>query len=99
MAQLPLYKNDNPEFQWMQAKWKSALDPILANPVINGLQLPDITLIAGTNVINHRLNRKMQGWMVTDTNSPYMPYRSAAFNDSTLTLTSSVSCTVSLWVF
>lgn len=99
MAQLPLYRSDNPEFSYMQTRWKSALDPVLANPLINGLQLTDVSLSIGTTVINHRLGRKQQGWFLTDVNGAAQIYRSQALNDTTLTLTSDAAVTVSLLVY
>jgi len=97
---LPLYKtvNDQTFFQ-LQTIWKARLDPIIANPLLNGQLLSGIRLKQGTNVIDHHLGRLQLGWMLADTDVPYMPYRTQPFNSSTLTLVSSVSAKVSLWVF
>jgi hypothetical protein len=49
----------------MQTQWAQELNPIIANPMTNPLILKNISLVAGTNVINHRLGRNLQGWNST----------------------------------
>lgn len=95
MAQLPR------QLTWAQAspRWASQLDPILANPATNPGLLPNIQLIAGVNVIPHKLGQVMQGWKPYDIQGPAVIYRSAPFNNLTLTLTSSAAVTISLEVF
>jgi hypothetical protein len=80
-------------------RWKSLLDPILQNPLNNVSILKNVSLVTGTNTINHLLGRVQQGWFFTDIDAAATIYRSAAFNDKTLTLTSSGNCTVSIGVF
>ena len=93
MAQLPQISEP------LMTKWKSILDPIIANPVNNSLLLPNVSLSAGVNVINHKLGRMMQGWIISDINGVSTVYRSAAYNILTLSLTSSAPVTISLVVF
>jgi len=95
MAQLPLRL----PIEQMQQQWKSQLDPILAIPMLSGLQLKSIALKSGANVINHKLGAVQQGWMITDQDGPATIYRSQPFNNLTLTLTSSAACNVNLWVY
>jgi hypothetical protein len=83
----------------MQTRWASQLNPILANILVNGLLLQNISIISGINVINHLLGRKQQGWIVTDRTGTALLDRTADFNDLTLTLTSTAPCQISLWVF
>ena len=40
-----------------------------------------------------------QGWIISDQSAAASIYRSAAFNDLTLTLTSSAPCTINLVVY
>jgi hypothetical protein len=83
----------------MQQRWKSLLDPILGNPV-NGVSiLPNVKLNNGVTVINHKLGQVQQGWFLTDIQGAATIYRSAAFNDLTLTLTSNAAVTVNIGVF
>lgn len=82
----------------MQESWKGQLDPLLKLPPNQGLFLT-VTLASGDNVINTKLARVQQGWIVTDQNAAALIYRSAPFNDKTLTLNASAAVTISLWVF
>jgi hypothetical protein len=86
-------------FDLMLTKWASELNPIIAKPIINGLQLEEIKMVSGTNVINHTLDRIQQGWIITDINAASTIFRTQPFNDKTLTLSSANPCTINLWVF
>lgn len=83
----------------LSTRWKSLLDPVLANILLNGRAIEGVALINGNTVINHKLSRVQQGWLVTDIDAVASIYRSATFNDKTLTLHSSAACNVNLWVF
>lgn len=83
----------------MQTQWASYLNPLLANPLSQGVFLPNVQLATGVNVINHLLGRKMQGWLITDINAAVTVFRSAALNNLTLTLTASGPAVVSLYGF
>lgn len=96
---LPIYQSENRDFQLMQSGWGQMLNPVLANPSLKNLILKDIALAIGANVINHKLSRTMQGWRICDINGAATVYRSAPFNDLTLTLTSDAAVTVSIEVF
>lgn len=96
---LPLYKDDNQTMQLMQTKWKAQLDPLLGLPLNNGALLKGVSLNNGVTVINHKLGRMMQGWIVADVNGLASIYRSQPLNDKTLTLTSNAAVQISLWVF
>ncbi len=96
---LPVFKDPNVNLMLLQNRWSSQLNPVLANPLTNPTILKNIALVSGANVINHKLGQTMQGWFVTDINASATVYRSAPFNDLTLTLTASAPCTISLGVF
>lgn len=99
MAALPLYKIGNPTEDLWQTQWKSLIDPVLANTLVNGLQLSNLDLKNGANAINHKLGRKPLGWIITDTDAAIIPFRSQPWNDKILTLTVGADATVSLWVY
>ena len=86
---------------WDQSsvKWKSQVDPLLANPACSPKIIQNITLASGVNVINHGLAQMQQGWYITDINASAIIYRSQPFNSSTITLTSSSACVIDLAVF
>lgn len=89
------------KLDWAQAqtRWKSQLDPVLANPTTNMTILKNVSIVSGINVINHLLQQVQQGWVVLDINAAITLYRSAPFNTTTLTLTASGPATVTLGVF
>jgi hypothetical protein len=97
MPRLPL----NLTLPQTQTQWSGILNPVIANPIVNGLALTNVALIDGTTIINHTLARKMQGWFVTDINGAATIYRPALspLNSQTLTLVSSAIVTVNLWVY
>lgn len=96
---LPTYQASDQTFMLMQTRWSAILNPILSNPLIQGNLLEKVVLAIGATVISHKLGRKPQGWIITDINASATVYRSAAFNDLTLTLTSSAVATVNLYIF
>lgn len=83
----------------LQTKWSSILNPIIANPATNMTILPAFFLQTGVNVINHTLVQTQQGWQVLDIDAAETVYRSAPFNNKTLTLTSSGPANIILGVF
>lgn len=83
-----------------QTKWASILNPIIAAPVLNGLQIDEIQLIANVpNAINHLLQRMPQGWLLVDKNSNATVWRAAPLNANTITLVSSANTMIDLYVY
>ena len=60
MADLPKQQT----LDQLQTKWPAILNPIIKNPSNNASILQNVSLIGGTNVINHKLGAKLQGWSV-----------------------------------
>ncbi len=89
----------NLPFSQMITKWAAILNPIIASPMTNMGILKNIALANGSTVINHNLAKTMQGWTILDITSAATIYRSAPFNDKTLTLTSNAACVVTIGVF
>jgi hypothetical protein len=96
---LPYIQSDNNTLQLLQTQYRSQLNPVLANPLTNPLILKNVLLANGITVINHKLQRMMQGFIISDIDSPATIYRSAPLNDLTLTLTSNATATVAIVVF
>lgn len=97
---LPLYNKANDQtFIQMQTAWKSQLDPVLANPLVDGILLKNVALDNGETQINHLLGRKPLGWFLVDQNAAASIYRAQPMTILTLTLFSDSAVTVSLWVF
>ena len=83
----------------MQNVWASQLNPVLANLLVQGRVVPNISLSSGNNVINHLLGRMQIGWMLIDLDQGVTIYRAAPFNNLTITLNASGTANVSLWCF
>ncbi len=96
---LPIFQTKSTELSMMQTKWAAELNPVLASPLTKPSMLKGIRLITGANVINHLLGQTQQGWLISDIDASASIYRSAPFNDLTLTLTSSAPATVNLVVY
>ena len=98
MAKLP----QNLGLQQTQNTWATILEPIVSNPIVNGLILKSVTLASGSNTINHRLGRKLQGWYIVRQRSAASVYDTQDSNQTpelTLTLESSAAVTVDIGVF
>lgn len=101
-ANLPQFQSDDRPFQMMQNQWASILTPVLNSPIVNGRLITGQALINGATTINHRLDRKLQGWVIVGNNAAATIYDSQTTNtmpDKTLILNSSAACIVAIWVF
>jgi hypothetical protein len=86
----------------MQTTWAQQINPILENPLVKGLILPNIALAIGTNVINHKLGRKLQGYYITRKRAAAQIYDQQDSNQTpqlTLVLVSDAVVTIDLAVF
>lgn len=83
-----------------QTKWAVELNRVLALPLLGGLQLDPIVLVANVPLaVNHLLQRLPQGWVLVDINANATVWRSAAWTQTTLTLESSANVTISIYVY
>lgn len=102
-SQLPQFQGaDDPVVQMLQNRWASILNPIITNPVNNSSILKDVSLVAGSNTINHLLSQKLQGWSIIRINAAATVYDTQDSNQNpnqTLVLVSSAPCVCSLEVF
>lgn len=86
----------------LQTRWKSEIDPVLANLLVQGRLVTGVSLLSGVNVINHGLGRPLVGWLAVGQSAASALYDSQAVNpqkQSTLILNSANPCTVSIWFF
>lgn len=99
MAQLPLIKT-SVDLPVLMPKWKSQLDPVLANILSNGQLIQGIILAANTPLnINHSLGQLPNGWFPTDQTGFANLKRTQPFNTKTITLEASANTTISIWIF
>lgn len=100
---LQIFHTEDKDFQLMQTAWASILEPVLRLPVNSGTILKSIELTIGANVINHRLGRKLQGWIVVGMHDAYSNLydmqNTNQMPDKTLILNSSAATSIDLLVF
>jgi hypothetical protein len=94
----------SPRLSWDLAnpKWAATLNPIIGNPLVNGILLKDVKVVSGANVINHTLGRDLQGYFVVMNNANVTFYDSQATNSMsalTLILNASGAAKITLYVF
>ncbi len=92
MSQLP--QSSDP----ILTKWKSQLDPLLANQLTQGSLLKGISLIQGDTSVNHLLQRQPLGWIIADQNAASDLYRTF-WDKNVIILNASQPVTINLWVF
>lgn len=83
-------------------RWATILNPFISNPSNNSSILKNISLVMGTNVINHRLGRSLQGWNPTRIRSSVTLYDLQDINQTpqlTLILVASAPSVIDLQVF
>lgn len=99
---LPIYKDDNKNLMLLQNAWSSTLDPVINRVTNQANILKNISLVSGTNTINHLLGRKLQGWSIVRQRSAASIYDNQDANQMpalTLVLVSSANVVVDLEVF
>lgn len=72
------------------------------NPILDGITIENISLSSsGANTINHKLGRKIKGWIITKIQANANVWESSTqpLPSSTLVLETSANCTISLYVF
>lgn len=101
MAKLPQYQSDDKNMQLLQNRWGSILNPIISNPSNNAMILKNITLLTGSNSIDHRLGKKLTGWRIVRQRSAANIYDNQDNNqlaELTLILVSDADCSVDIEV-
>lgn len=99
---LPLIHTEDRDTNMLQTTWASQLNPLLAAPFSSGILLEGIVLSSGANVVNHKLGRKLKGWVVTRLRASATIYDTQDTNqrpELTLNLTASAAVTVDIFVF
>jgi len=80
-----------------------SVNPLLNNPLLDGVLLEEVVLLTGDNVVNHTLGRPLIGWIVTRRRASATIYDNQDANTGTpnltLVLNSSANVTVDLYVF
>lgn len=61
---LPILNTSDKDLTTVQNTWSQRINPLIRNPSLQSLILPQVALTRGTNTINHRLGRKLTGWRI-----------------------------------
>lgn len=76
----------------------SVLGPLSKNTLIDGVQIDGLIITTVGLTLPHQLKRQPLGWFVVDTTAAATVYRSA-WDDKNITLVSSATTTVSIWIY
>lgn len=99
---LTQFQSDDRNMQLMQNSWAADINPLLQNPSLQSIILPRVSLAIGSNTINHRLGRKLQGWRLVRQRAAASIYDTQDNNTMpqlTLLLTSNAVVIVDIEVF
>lgn len=87
-------------FDQLLTKWASALNPLLALPILQGNLISNVALIANKpQPINHLLAKMPQGWFLLDNIADTVVWRTQPYSLSSITLEASANTTISFWIF
>lgn len=99
---LPNVQTGDKDFQLLQSLWSAQLNPVLSIPLTKGITLQNVSLVTGDNVVNHLLQRKLQGWFLVRQRGLASIYDTQDTNQKqslTLTLVSSANVSVDIFVY
>jgi hypothetical protein len=100
---LPIFNTSVRELSMMQTAWAQSINPVLSQALLKGNTLNNVVLSVGDNVIDHKLGRPLQGWIVIRMQDGftqlYDKQNSNQMKDKTLVLNSSGIGRVDLIVF
>jgi hypothetical protein len=99
---LPILQSTDVNLTAVQTRWAAVINPLLSQPLSQALLLSGISVSSGTNAINHKLGRKLQGYIVVGCNAAVTFHDSQSTNSMpqlTLNLIASGAATINLLVF
>jgi len=90
-----------PELDKVQENIAQVLNPLLKNPLVNGVLLTKVQLANGTTNVEHKLGREPLGWIIVRQDAAALIYEpSTAINKARLlTLISNAATIVDIWAF
>ncbi len=100
--ELPSFNTTDRILSMMQSAWATMINPVLSSLIVQGRQIPNVSLVTGTNTIDHKLSRKLQGYIVTTKSANVTIYDLQTVNtmpDKTLQLVASGPAVITLWCY
>jgi hypothetical protein len=84
----------------LQTTIDDTLRPLVQNPMLDGVLLPDVALVVAGTAVSHGLGRPWRGYIVTRRGVHETVATGVSVDDSrVIVLTASAPVTVDLWVF
>lgn len=99
---LPKFPTTDQPLSLLQTQWAQRLNPVLALPLLAQNTLKNVSLLTGTNNINHMLGRPLQGWFLIRKRADASIYDDQDNNSSpqrTLILVTDADVSVDIVVF
>lgn len=96
---LPIYKSEDQSLTLLQTGWSSQINPVLGNPLVNGVLQKNIALSVGSNSINHKLGRNLQGYIITGMHTTFSQITDTTSNTPSLTLNLNSSAATSIDIY
>lgn len=99
---LTQFQGGSKEFTMMQSQWAGQLNPLLAEPLLNGQHIKNVALAVGETAIAHGLGRAIQGWILTRVRAAaniYEPSTVVNRPDLEFILATTATVTVDLYVY
>lgn len=85
----------------LQANVGEALTPLQNKPILDGIMLSKLEIVSGSNLVQHKLGRKVVGYFVISQSAASQFYDNIQTNTSasSFSITATSPCNVNLWVF
>lgn len=102
LVKFQIIQSADQDLMTVQQNLTRTLNPIFNTNTLGGNILSNITLISGSNIINHKLGRTLSGWQIIRQRAAASIFDTQDTNKTpalTLTLTSSAPVVVDLYVF
>lgn len=99
---LPYQQTNDQNLTLLQNKWIPLLNPLLSAPTAGAIVLSNVPVVTGVNVINHKLQAKLQGYIVIMNSAAITYHDNQSSNQTpqlTLNLVASGPATLSILVF
>ena len=89
--------NGTQENQQLQTNIENAIAETLKNPLLDGRLLP-ATLVLGNNKLEHKLDRKVRGYIIVKKSAACDIYDISS-DDLFITFASTANAAVTIWIF
>jgi len=89
---------DDTQLTMLQQSLNDQFGKLQHIPFLNGNLIAGVSLLSGDNIINHKLGKLASGYFITSLNAN-TPIWQSGLTTTTITLSCTANCTISVWVF